>query len=299
MSFRHEHALSYDAELGASRGLFSGNPGQDEWAHQHVGETHALAVADALLKVSWDAVALTDDWQEGEALDHMRYGLGRRLKALWLSLRSIVDIIPPGRVAPLQSEEVDAVSRDLNVIYINLRGALDNLAWAVWSLSGEQLPKRSQIGLFTRALDKSEALHPLAETLAPFAGWADDLAARRDPAAHRIPLSVAPSMLTGDDVQLYRERHAEYMSAQRGANELLVQFGPLSPEWKEAQRVEDAALERLNSVGEFTPVFFHHYREGHFPVYPTVTNDLGALVVVCRQVLGFIVGLRTQREQPG
>ena len=54
--------------------------------------------------------------------------------------------------------------------------------------------------------------------------------------------------------------------------------------FKEANEIHD----RLQTIGGFLPVFHHHPNEGGFDVYPTVPNDVGKLVLVCRGVLPVI-----------
>jgi hypothetical protein len=54
--------------------------------------------------------------------------VGRRLRMILVAYRSVFDTIAPDRKEPLPLNEMAAVSRDLNIIYINICGALDNYA---------------------------------------------------------------------------------------------------------------------------------------------------------------------------
>ena len=107
----------------------------------------------------------------------------------------------------------------LNAYYLNLAGSLDNLAWALTyhhSLINnvdEDNPKHRQ---FAQLLDKrflaelrNSNLNQLSDTLVTFRDWYWDMRAFRDPAAHRIPLSVPRSIFSEEDAKEHERLNKE------------------------------------------------------------------------------------------
>jgi hypothetical protein len=66
-----------------------------------------------------------------DASRHFQYGLVRRHRMLETSTRMIQRIVYLGRMDPLTTEEVDDLNVHLNALYLNIRGALDNLGWVL------------------------------------------------------------------------------------------------------------------------------------------------------------------------
>jgi len=66
-----------------------------------------------------------------QAKYYMLHGAGRRLGAMFEAYRSVVLTAHEGRTNPLGHDEQQAFSRDINIIYMNLRGVLDNFAWCL------------------------------------------------------------------------------------------------------------------------------------------------------------------------
>lgn len=109
---------------------------------------------------------------------------------------------------PLSPDVATEAALHLNGYYLNVRGTLDNLAWmlqfhfgvlpGVTENSGKN---RMKIHLFGASF--LEALREAAPKLACYVSsmkeWGLDLAALRDPAAHRIPLYVPPGVLTSQE----------------------------------------------------------------------------------------------------
>src|SRR5271155_498122 len=87
---------------------------------------------DALRDATINANRLSDLVKAQKAAHFMRYGAARRLLMMWHCYRNVVVYTsPPDRVEPLSGEESGDLTRDLNVIYINIRGVLDNFAWSL------------------------------------------------------------------------------------------------------------------------------------------------------------------------
>lgn len=129
----------------------------------------------------------------------------------------------------------------LNAYYLNLRGALDNLAWALnyqFNLFldvTESSKKRGKCSLFNCEFQSQiETISlSLAGCLRSNKEWHSQLADLRDPAAHRIPLTPVAGVIVGED-QLAEFRRLEALSA-RPREEL--QGLPRSYYLREAQKI--------------------------------------------------------------
>lgn len=90
---------------------------------------HALYVFNPLRDLQINAVTLSAHLKDRNALYYMLHGAGRRLRMIWDGYRSIIFSARPEREEGLSSDEQSSITRDINVIYMNLRGVLDNFAW--------------------------------------------------------------------------------------------------------------------------------------------------------------------------
>ncbi len=219
----------------------------------------------------------------------LRFGAARRTKFIWLSLRQLLGLIPPDRTEPLPSDDVDEAARDLNVIYINIRGTLDNFAWCLVYLFGEEKTRRfppMKIHLFGSDFHKDANLREVAEFVNGFAEWNKELKARRDPAAHRIPLSVPPAVLNEAAQKEYARLSAEHTEVSNAAARAVGEGADSSALFEKATLLHD----RLQRVGAFSPVFAHHLDEGATKIYPFVPQDIGKLVKVVRGLTDIISG---------
>jgi hypothetical protein len=114
----------------------------------------------------------------------------------------------------------------LNAYYLNLAGSLDNIAWALvyhHSLINnidEDEPKHRRfaqhLGKDFLAEIRKKHLDQLSDGLETFRDWYWDMREFRDPAAHRIPLSVPRSVHSEEDVK-------EYYRLDKEAAELIAQ----------------------------------------------------------------------------
>jgi hypothetical protein len=109
---------------------------------------------------------------------------------------------------PLSADVATEAALHLNGYYLNLRGALDNLAWVLQielrllpGIDGTSSRGRTSIQLFgQKFINKLESAAPgLASRVSPMKEWGLDLAKLRDPAAHRIPLYVPSGFMTSQD----------------------------------------------------------------------------------------------------
>lgn len=189
----------------------------------------------------------------------------------------------------MQKEEVDRASRSLNDIYIHALGVLDNYAHAIGAqMALERFTKLVPMKktLFSReflACCESPSLRSLTE---PFQTWASALKQLRNPVAHGIPLTVPPAFLNEETRPAYVEASKAYYET---LNDPPLADGPNGErtfaEWRERVQTLEA---RMDSIGEFHPVIVHDPRANVVPIYPTVLDDAGKLVVLCRGLNQFI-----------
>lgn len=274
--------LEYSHYSGIFSPHLSGDASRDGLWHRKAERLHALGVNDALVEVMTHAIQAAQAYEGSDAAHQLTQGFGRRLKFIWLSIRSLLSVCPPDRTKPMASDDVETTARDLNVIYINIRGCLDNLAWALPIAFGYTgLIKPMAVDLFSAKYLSKIGGDDLNSIIDPYRTWAMDLADRRNPAAHRIPLSVPPSILdrtTGGEFQRAYQRFEEAQSAAIAACR--------AGHYPEAEfAAARAAFEATESIGVFVPVFVHHPKDGHTPIYPTVPTDVGKLLGLSTSIL--------------
>lgn len=256
--------------------LIEGNPANNQYFVHEAQQNHIYGINNALLELTGDALTLLSRIAFTTATSHFfRFGVMRRLRMIDSSFKSFQSIVPPNRTVPLPQEQSDRVCRDLNAIYIDLLGLLDNYAWvAVHQLGSAATQSASplSIGLFKPAFAADPALKPAADAMQPFAAWERDVKTRRNPAAHRMPLSVPPAALTPNDVVEFERFEALISEALR------------------AQEFEklDALREGRRRVGTLVPKFLHDPGEPVIDIYPTIPEDIGQAVKIGRAMQTFL-----------
>jgi hypothetical protein len=143
--------------------------------------------------------AKRDAFTSANARRHFNEGFVRRHYMLQSSRLFLCQHCSQSRKEPLSPYEATDVAIHLNAYYLNLRGALDNLAWVLqyeWQLLARVTEDggrgRQECNLFgprflaALKLQQSE----LASVLDQHGNWAKELAKLRDPAAHRVPIYV-------------------------------------------------------------------------------------------------------------
>jgi hypothetical protein len=217
------------------------------------------------------------------AIDHMRHGLCRRLLLLQRSTALICDFTPPEREDPLSDDESADLNLHLNSIYVHIRGATDNIAWALALEHGVLGEAREddpgfqrRVGLFGRSFkDGLSNAHPgFAATLAGHLTALAELPQLRDPVAHRVPLYVVPAVLSEEQSR----QHAE-----------------LADQWNRAvaEGHLDKAREAMGAMGRlgvFRPMFAHSLREPLSPyhLHKRLGSDLGSLSSIIVASVQFI-----------
>ncbi len=138
---------------------------------------------------------------------HINLGLSNRFFMLKIARNKIIQIIQEQNDTPLDFENASWLKLLLNSYYINLRGALDNLAWFInyeFRLQEniiEEAGKGNSFS-FTDLFGKEFSVklknikQTLAEELEKRKDWYNDLKKFRDPAAHRIPLAFIQGIVT-------------------------------------------------------------------------------------------------------
>lgn len=266
--------------------LVEGNANNNLYFIHEAQQNHIYGVNNALLELMGDALSLLSRVEfTAEASHFLRFGVMRRLRIIDSSFKSFQSIIPPNRTVPLSPEQSDRVCRDLNAIYIDLLGLLDNYAWVAVHQLGSAATKAANpmsIGLFKQAFAVDPALRSAAEALQPFRDWERDVKTRRNPAAHRMPLYVPPAALTPEDV-LEFERFETLISQALRAQEF---------------EKMDALREGLRRVGTLIPKFLHDPGEPVIDIYPTVPEDIAQAVKIGRTMQTFILDAGPAAAQP-
>lgn len=176
---------------------------------------------DDFLRIEHNLLELTSlgqaDICDPQARRHVREGFDRRLLMMQVSRIFL-------REQTRRTEAMGTLCWELNVhlnsYYLNLRGAFDNLAWALKyefkllpDVSEDSDKRRNLCNLFHPKFQK--LLEPdhsqLAEVLVGLASWKDELSKLRDPAAHRIPLTAVGAVISTPE-QLEESRHLESLA---------------------------------------------------------------------------------------
>jgi len=279
--------LSYDHHIAPYRGFLKGDATKDAYWHHQAQYIHAVVVCDAIRDVHQRSIFLAQSVQNTEAEFQLKFGVGRRTKFIWLSLREIVGLIQPNRKELLLIDDAEQAARALNVIYINIRGSLDNFAWCLLSMFASEPPHGlppSRVNLFGSEFQRALGTSELVDFIDEFADWNKDLKERRDPAAHRIPLSVPPAALDEKSQPRYQAALSKY-------NEVLGTAISAAGAGSESEGLFDEAnsqFVRLQRIGSFIPVFVHHPDEGLVSIYPVVPTDIAMLAQISSGLLEFI-----------
>lgn len=268
--------LGYEKHVGFYRslGLLSGQLEQDGYFYFEAQETHALSVI----------VSIGQKLQMGDAYHHLVFGAVRRSRMIWGAMRQIHHLIPPNRREPLPHDDVFEAARALNDIYIHSLGILDNYAWALIYLFGDDSLRklnRNDVGLFARKFVSSGVLSDFHKITSEYVRWNRELRELRDPVAHRIPLSVPPALLDEEDQNRYADMTDTYNAAQRQFFESIQNRAPQF-EIDAASAEVEAIHDRLQKIGKLVPVIVHDPNDGGTRIYPTVPQDNGILVKLVR-----------------
>jgi hypothetical protein len=246
-------------------------------------EMHALCVWDALRELIVPVISLASIAEPTAAHEYLRYGLGRRVRSIWLAYRNFHATVPPNRTQPLSVDDATEVSNDLNAIYINIRGALDNFAWCLQYAFVGAASKANDIGLFYDRFLGQPEMPDLRSLISEFKDWDKEFKLKRDPAAHRIPLSVIPAIHTSLSLQEFQAVEDQISSKLRLASQEAA-----AKNYDVSQRLFDEVKhlrKKQERIGSFYPKFEFDPAMGPIDVYPTLPEDLGVFVVISRRLL--------------
>jgi hypothetical protein len=244
-------------------------------AAQNHAEIMFNAVGDTFLRT----LEISENVTNERSTYYLKFGAARRLEMIWFAWRNVVFTVPADREKPLQTVETRQLTQNLNTIYINISGTIDNLAWALLHEIAPELVvklKPRQIGLFSSCITANVKFTLIVGEIMKHDTWNKELKNRRDPSAHRIPLTVPPQVVNNEEAEIYAELGAKTWQA----------IGRGDPET--AQKL----MKQQEKIGRFVPWFLHDPAEGPIPIYPTVSEDLRHLIEILRVVDGFI----TRRE---
>ena len=262
-----EHFAQY-----AKPNLIAGNAENNRFFEREAQENHALAVSQALDELLTDALLLLPIVHFKQLAEHhFRFGVMRRLRMIQENLRSFRSLVWPQREEPLTQEQSDRVCRDLNALYIDMLGILDNYAFVLVLQFGSvktQATDPMRIGLFKSAFRADFALEPVAAQMANYADWEREVKMLRNPAAHRIPLYVPSAAFTADDMAQHERLSARAFEAQQSGN------------FDEANTISTQTW----AIGTFRAQFLHDPEGPILDIFPTLPGDIGKTIAIGRIV---------------
>ncbi len=270
--------VEFSVHAGQAERLFvrGKNAENDRYFDNQARENHIYGVNNALNQLLGDAAVLIELGGFTQTAEYfMRFGVLRRLRLMIAAFRNLQSIIMPDRKVPLTMEQSDEVCRDLNALYVNILGLLDNYAWTIVHQAGSpstQAAKPLAISIFKRAFAADPALSSVALTLAPFSTWETEVKKRRNPAAHRMPLYVPPAGYEPEAVEALRDIDQLISTALREQD-----FDKMRDLQKKRER-----------IGIFIPIFAHDPGEEINEIYPTLPQDLGQMVKIGRIAQTFL-----------
>lgn len=274
-------SLLFNDHLDFYKKLFVVRGEPQEFVLRKAWHSHSITVFDPLRDLGTQAIVAANKLLSKEARSYLQYGAGRRLLAIWYSYRSITHIAHPERKEPLSESEAHEINKDINLIYMHLRGVLDNYAWVYIFEKEPNLLKtnkgkaRKNVGLFNKDFAADSSNKAFWLSLNKYAQWANEMSDKRDPVAHRIPLYVVPSVVTPDQAQ-------QYETFEKQQNDAL----------KELDFNKVAVLTaQQRKLGSFPMVFAHNPYEAPIPIYPTIPQDMAQLIAIQKvvfQELGLI-----------
>ncbi|HRX37621.1 MAG TPA: hypothetical protein P5337_14615 [Aestuariivirga sp.] len=285
----NDEELSFRKHLADYSWALNKNAANNLYFTHQAQNMHALKVWDGTQRLIAAVHIAADRVKSPEAKYYVKYGLGRRSKAIWFSFRELYQTIPPERDIPLSFDDAERSSELLNSLYINIRGALDNVAWAfVNSLGGIKKfgMKETQIGLFSPQFQREQEFKHITTLLEPFVEWNKEFKRLRDPAAHRIPLTAIPSLQDSESLEEYARLQSEWSSK-------LTEFSTAAANGQHelAERTKqdaDRLFAVLQNTGKYSPLFDYEPNAKPMPIYPTVPEDVGIYVIILRKSLSLL-----------
>lgn len=202
------------------------------------------------------------------AKKYLRFGFNIRALQIKQSRVQLKGLLQKNGGKNLDSYEVVQTNIYLNSYYLNLLGAIDNLAWVLQHefnlIEGatEATSKRNNIIIFGKDFGAKLSIldSRLVTEIEAYKKWFEIVKEFRDPAAHRMPLYCPPGIIS--------EKHAE---AYKQAREKLINQDYST----DSIEVMDA-MHEMAMVGEFKPVlvvFSEGTEDRYFPLEKTLIED--------------------------
>ena len=148
---------------------------------------------------------ICSELKQGTPRDYIQFGIMRRLLMVESSYKYIIQSARRFRNTYLSYEEVQYLSKEINLIYINCVGILDNLCWVYIY---EKLPcdqienyekKPMSVCLSKLFCDESKGSF-IKEIKEIEKNW--DIKDKRNPIAHRWPFYIPPDGMELDDNEI-------------------------------------------------------------------------------------------------
>ena len=214
---------------------------------------------------------------------HLVFGLARRLKILQRNYEFFMGLIENGGGKPLSGLLAEDAQVHLNSFYVQLRGALDNIAWAFLHCidpnvdeNNRDYRRKASIRDKRFLSDVKDRDPKLADYITNLIPWFDDLVAYRDPIAHRVPIYTPPSVVTQEEID-------EGNAAQERAFAAIDSGAP-------DEEIENA-IQQVRNVGRYVP-YIHREINGKSEFVPLplqLEKDLDQLTEVILQFLPFFM----------
>ncbi len=228
-----------------------------------------------------DYQSLVSKLSDERACKYLFYGFNMRalqIKETKFQLSQTIEKAGGNNLSPY---DICQVNIFLNAFYLNMLGALDNLAWimqhefSIIDGANESDKSRNCIGLFHKKFQ--DGLKRIdgetVDLLIKYHQWFSELKKFRDPAAHRMPLYCPPGLVTS--------QHQDQYNA--AADKLLAQNYMKDPSSYMGAQYE------LSMVGIFQPVFitFSEFDDMLYPLLRTIESDYHPFWEVTDCMLGF------------
>ncbi|MDD2542415.1 MAG: hypothetical protein PHH28_15435 [Desulfuromonadaceae bacterium] len=202
------------------------------------------------------------------AIKYLRFGFNTRalqIKTSWFHLNDLLEKDGGSNRNPYEAVQTNIY---LNSYYLNLLGAIDNLAWVLQHqfnlIQGatDDNGKRNKIIIFGKDFGaKLNALDSeLVREIESYKKWFENVKEFRDPAAHRMPLYCPPGIITDKYIDNYKQASEKHAAQDYSVDSTAFM----------------EAMHEMAMVGEFKPVFVG-FTEGDedvfFPLKKTLIED--------------------------
>ena len=139
------------------------------------------------------------------------------------------------------------------------------------------------MGLFLNKYRNVTQLGDFHTISASYTEWYKEIRQRRDPVAHRIPLSVPPAFQDDETIIEYQDVQQKHATALQNFF-AVVSTSSAQAEIDAAQAEIDRLYSKLQTIGKFAPFIVHDPNDDMVRIYPTVAEDIGTFVHLGRDI---------------